>query len=283
MNAPMTATSNDLPLAIDSFLPLSRMAKLVGPTREAYANAKPFPHFVIDNFFDPALIDAVLAEFPKPGEIKWTRFDSEREVKLASAREKSFGPMTRLLLYHMNSMTFLEFLSEVTGIENLISDPLFEGGGLHQIQRGGKLGVHAAFNKHPTFHLDRRLNALLYLNKDWKEEYGGHLELWNRDVTQCEAKILPVFNRLAVFGTTDFTFHGHPNPLQCPEGMTRKSLALYYFSNGRPADEINGSSNTTLFKARDANDFKPTFGQRMRNLARDVLPPIVTRQLERLR
>jgi hypothetical protein len=143
--------------------------------------------------------------------------------------------------------------------------------------------VHADFNKHPVFNLDRRLNALLYLNKDWKEEYGGHLELWNRDVTRCEAKILPVFNRLAVFGTTDFTFHGHPNPLQCPEGTTRKSLALYYFSNGRPAEEINGSSNTTLFKARDANDFKPTFGQRMRSLARDVLPPIVTRQLERMR
>jgi Rps23 Pro-64 3,4-dihydroxylase Tpa1-like proline 4-hydroxylase len=259
------------------------MAQLVAPTRAAYASAKPFPYFYIDNFFDPSLLDAVLGEFPKPGEIKWQKFDNEKEVKLASAKEQSFGPMTRLLLYHMNSMTFLDFLSEVTGIENLISDPSFQGGGMHQIVRGGKLGVHADFNKHPVYHLDRRLNALLYLNKDWKEEYGGHLELWNREVTQCEAKILPVFNRLAVFGTTDFTFHGHPNPLLCPEGVTRKSLALYYFTNGRPAEEINGASNTTLFKPRDAADFKPTFSQRLRAVARDVLPPILTRQLERLR
>jgi Rps23 Pro-64 3,4-dihydroxylase Tpa1-like proline 4-hydroxylase len=283
MNASTTSMIDDRPLSIETFLPLSRMSKLVAPTRIAYAGAKPFPHFYIDNFFDPEIMDAVLAEFPKPSEIKWQKFDSEKEIKLASAKEQSFGPMTRLLLYHMNSMTFLEFLSAVTGIDNLISDPSFEGGGLHQIQRGGKLGVHADFNKHPLFHLDRRLNALLYLNKDWKEEYGGHLELWNREVTQCEAKILPVFNRLTVFGTTDFTFHGHPNPLLCPEGVTRKSLALYYFSNGRPADEINGDSNTTLFKPRDASDFKPTFKQRLRGAVRDLLPPIVMRQIERRR
>jgi Rps23 Pro-64 3,4-dihydroxylase Tpa1-like proline 4-hydroxylase len=201
---------------------------------------------------------------------------------LASAAEASFGPTTRLLLYHLNSITFLDFLSKATGIENLISDPCFEGGGLHQIPRGGKLGVHADFNKHRRFGLDRRLNAILYLNKDWHEEYGGHLELWNRDVTRCEAKILPLFNRLAVFGTTDFTFHGHPDPLQCPEGMTRKSLALYYFTNGRPAEEVTGE-HSTLFKARSDDDFHPTIKQRMRRLARDLLPPIVSRNIAKLR
>src|ERR1700722_12684738 len=91
-------------LSIKSFLPLSRMADIVVPTKLAYATAKPFPHFVIDNFFDPALVDQVLAEFPKPGEIKWQSFDNEQEVKLASAAESSFGPMTRLLLYHLNSI-----------------------------------------------------------------------------------------------------------------------------------------------------------------------------------
>jgi Rps23 Pro-64 3,4-dihydroxylase Tpa1-like proline 4-hydroxylase len=269
-------------LSIKSFLPLSRMADIVERTKLAYATAKPFPHFVIDNFFDPALVDQVLAEFPKPGEIKWQSFDNEQEIKLASAAEASFGPMTRLLLYHLNSITFLDFLSKTTGIENLIPDPCFEGGGLHQIPPGGKLGVHADFNKHRRFGLDRRLNALLYLNKDWREEYGGHLELWNRDVTQCEAKILPLFNRLTVFGTTDFTFHGHPNPLRCPDGMTRKSLALYYFTNGRPAEEVSGE-HSTLFKARAPDDFKPSLRQRVRHLARDLLPPIVSRQFEKLR
>jgi 2OG-Fe(II) oxygenase superfamily len=267
-------------LTLESFLPLSRMNELAKSAHSSYVNAKPFPHIVIDNFFDPDLVDQILGEFPTPGEIQWQKFDSAQEIKLASAAEASFGPATRLLLYHLNSITFLEFLSSVTGIDNLIPDPRFDGGGLHQIVRGGKLGIHADFNKHRDYGLDRRLNLLLYLNKDWREEYGGQLQLWDREMTQCEAKVLPVFNRVVVFGTTDFTYHGHPDPLQCPEGMTRKSLALYYFSNGRPADEISGE-HSTLFRAREANEFHPTLKQRLRSLAADLLPPIIARQLRR--
>jgi len=266
--------------SIGSFLPLSRMSEVAKSARASYASAKPFPHVVIDEFFEPDLLDLVLSEFPQPGAINWHHFDNEREIKLASASESSFGPTTRLLLYHLNSITFLEFLGSVTGIDDLIPDPCFDGGGLHQIVPGGKLAIHADFNKHPRYGVDRRLNLLLYFTKDWREDFGGHLELWNRDMTRCEAKILPVFNRLMVFGTTDFTYHGHPDPLQCPEGMTRKSLALYYFSNGRPAEEISGD-HSTLFRARTREEFKPTFKQRLRNVAKDFLPPIVTRRLQK--
>lgn len=269
-------------LTLDVFLPLQKMRESASAARVAYANAKPFPHVVFDNFFDPTLLDTVLAEFPKPGQIDWQRFDNEREIKLASAREASFGPVTRLLFYHLNSITFLQFLSEVTGIPNLISDPGFEGGGLHQIIRGGKLGVHADFNRHRDYGLDRRLNLLLYLNKDWREEYGGNLELWDRDISKCESRVAPLFNRVMVFGTTDFTFHGHPDPLQCPEGMTRKSMALYYFSNGRPGEEVTGE-HSTLFRARNPSDFKLTAAQRLRGIAADLLPPILTRHFRRTR
>ena len=102
----------DLSLSLGSFLPLSKMAEIAESSRTAYANAKPFPHVVFDNFFDPAVLDLVLSEFPKPGEIDWQRFDNEQEIKLASAAESSFGPATRLLLYHLNSITFLEFVSQ---------------------------------------------------------------------------------------------------------------------------------------------------------------------------
>jgi hypothetical protein len=121
----------------------------------------------------------------------------------------------------------------------------------------------------------------LYLNKDWHEEYGGHLQLWDREVTHCEAKVLPIFNRMMIFGTTDFTFHGHPDPLQCPEGMTRKSLALYYFSNGRPAEEIT-HDHSTIFRPRNETDFELTFKQRVRRLANDLVPPILMRTLRRV-
>lgn len=268
-------------LSLDSFLPLSRMNEVAAAAHSTYINAKPFPYVVFDDFFPRAIVDEVLAEFPEPGAIKWHSFDNAQEIKLASAAEASFGQATRLFMYHLNSATFLQFLSIVTGIDNLIPDPRFEGGGLHQIVRGGKLGIHADFNKHRDFALDRRLNLLLYLNKDWREEYGGHLQLWDREMGHCEAKVLPIFNRVMIFGTTDFTYHGHPDPLACPEGMTRKSLALYYFSNGRPASEITGE-HSTLFRARDAGDFRLTFKQRVRNFAGDVLPPIVTRQLRKI-
>lgn len=268
-------------LKLESFLPLSRMKDLEQTGYSTYARAKPFPHIVLDNFFDPTVVEAVLEEFPEPKQIKWQRFDNEREIKLASSMEASFGDVTRLLLYHLNSITFLDFLSKITGIPNLIPDPSYEGGGLHQIARGGKLGIHADFNKHQRYNLDRRLNLLLYLNKHWKEEYGGHLELWDREMTRCEARVLPVFNRVMIFGTTDFTYHGHPDPLQCPEGVTRKSLALYYFSNGRPADETSGS-HWTIFRARQAGEFRPTARQRVARIANELLPPIIARQLRRI-
>jgi Rps23 Pro-64 3,4-dihydroxylase Tpa1-like proline 4-hydroxylase len=267
-------------LTIESFLPVARMNQVAQSAHDSYLNAKPYPHIVFDDFFDRALVESVLEEFPKPGAIRWQKFDNAEEIKLASAAEASFGPTTRLLLYHLNSATFLQFLSSVTGIDNLIPDPGFEGGGLHQIVRGGKLGVHADFNKHRDFGLDRRLNLLLYLNKDWREEYGGHLQLWDKDMTRCEAKVLPIFNRVMIFGTTDFTYHGHPDPLQCPDGITRKSLALYYFSNGRPAEEISGD-HSTIFRARQKDEFRLTLNQRMRRLAKDLLPPIVTRNIRK--
>lgn len=267
-------------LKLDFFLPLERMRELAATAHESYRTATPYPHLVFDDFFDPVLLDLVLEEFPQPDQIQWQQFDNEREIKLASASEASFGPVTRLLLYHLNSITFLEFLSAVTGIPNLIPDPTFQGGGLHQIVPGGKLGIHADFNKHSEYGLDRRLNLLLYLNKDWKDEYGGHFELWDRDMTACQKKVAPLLNRVVVFGTTDYTYHGHPDPLTCPPHMTRKSLALYYFSNGRPSEEVSGE-HSTLFRARREREFELTLSQRLRGLARDLLPPIITRQLRR--
>jgi hypothetical protein len=99
-------------------------------------------------------------------------------------------------------------------------------------------------------------------------------------MTRCEARVAPIFNRVMIFSTTDFTYHGHPDPLQCPEGMTRKSLALYYFTNGRPAEEVAGE-HSTIFRARGPDDLRPTMAQRARALARDLVPPIVARRFRR--
>ena len=181
------------------------------------------------------------------------------------------------------------FLQELTGIkEKLLPDPYFEGGGFHQTKRGGFLKIHADFNKHKETKLDRRLNILVYLNKEWKEEYGGHFELWNRDMTTCVKKVAPEFNTLAMFTTTDFSYHGLPTPLTCPPDRSRKSIALYYYSNGRPAEEVNQGleEHNTLFVARKGADEqmrKFNSKQRVKDLIKDLVPPIVTKMVKKAR
>lgn len=245
--------------------------------RDEYANAQPFPHIVIDNFFPEEVLKDILNEYPKSGDIDWQKFENKAEKKLANKHERYMGNYTRSLLYQLNSSTFISFLETLTGIDGIIPDPHFEGGGLHQIERGGYLKVHADFNRHTKMRLDRRLNLLLYLNKDWKEEYGGHLELWDTAMTQCEKKILPIFNRFVLFTTTDFTYHGHPEPLTCPEGWTRKSLALYYYTNGRPASEVTGKEHSTLFQARPGEDIKENklAGMTVKTFLKKLVPPIL--------
>ena len=215
--------------------------------REQYVNARPFPHIVMDNLFPNEILEEVLEDFPRPDEIAWRKFDNPTEKKLGYWHENPLRPRLQLFLYEMNSAPLLQFLERLTGIEGLISDPYYGGAGPHQIERGGFLKVHVDFNWHPLLKLDRRLNLLVYLNKDWKEEYGGHLELWNRDVSRCEQKVLPVYNRTVVFSTTDFSYHGHPEPLACPEGWTRKSVSFYYYSNGRP-DSERSAPHDTIFR-----------------------------------
>ncbi len=215
--------------------------------REQYVNARPFPHIVLDNLFPNEVLEEVLDDFPRPDEIAWRKFDNTTEKKLGYWHENALRPRIQLFLYEMNSAPLLQFLGALTGIEGLVSDPYYGGAGPHQIEPGGFLKVHVDFNWHPLLKLDRRLNLLVYLNKDWEEEYGGHLELWNRDVSRCEQKVLPVFNRTVVFSTTDFSYHGHPVPLACPEGRTRKSVSFYYYSNGRP-DEERSAPHDTIFR-----------------------------------
>lgn len=231
-------------LSKDYLFDLTKLEKIAEENHEKYVNARPFPHAVIDNFLPEEVLDKVLEEFPGSKDIDWIDFDADVQKKLGSKTEQQMGPFTRFLMYQLNSATFIKFLEKLTGIEGLIPDPHYWGGGLHQIKPKGFLKLHSDFNFHPVLKVDRRINLLIYLNRDWDESYGGNLELWDREIKNCEAKIQPLFNRIVVFNTTDFSFHGHPEPLNCPPDRTRKSLALYYYSNGRPEGEVSRSSET---------------------------------------
>lgn len=258
------------------------LTELARISRDGYLKSQPFPSCYFDDFFDADFLRDVLAEFPAKHDLA---FKNPNEVKLASRGEAKFGPRTRNLMHTLNSEPFLLFLTELTGIEHIIPDPYFWGGGAHEIKHGGFLKVHADFNVHPIMKVNRRINVLVYLNLDWKEDYGGHFELWDREKKNCVSKILPVFNRVAIFSTTDFSYHGHPNPLACPPERSRKSLALYYYTNGRPASEVNAGleNHSTLFVGRQGQDRKMAVYNAGKAILENVTPPIVRKVIKKTR
>jgi len=266
----------------------NQYANLVEVAKEhhpAYVQAEPFPSIYFEDFFNSEMLGSILSEFPDLVNEDVQAFNNKNEKKYASKGEKSFGDNTRRFMHYLNSEPFLEFLQILTGIDEiLLSDPYFIGGGLHEIKRGGLLKVHADFNKHGKCKLDRRINALVYLNKDWKEKYGGHFELWDKEMKSCVKKILPTFNTLAIFSTTDYSYHGHPDPLNCPADRSRKSLALYYYSYGRPDSEKNGGllDHSTLFQPRAGHvgeviSSSDKHSLSVKRIIKELVPPILIR------
>ena len=224
----------------------TRLDDILRKSRLQYRAGKPFPHVVIENLVDPAVLDKVLAEFSTSDRTTWHHTENSRERKYSTEDEQQFGPYTRALIHVFNSGPFLAFLENLTGIEGLMADPHLRGGGLHEIKSGGSLGVHADFNFYKRLNVYRRLNLIVYLNKGWQEEWGGHLELWAKGADHPAARIAPAFNRAVIFDTSNASYHGHPHPLACPEDQSRKSVALYYYSVDYPYDE-DRAAHTTLF------------------------------------
>lgn len=214
-----------------------------------YSLAKPFPHIVIDNFIDEKVLNKVLEEFKSYD--KWGHDLSESSKN--NQIKKYFSPwnennvkdipvFTKLVLDYFNSPEFILQLENLTGIKGLLPDYEFLGGGMHRIDSGGKLSIHIDSNIHSKTGKYRRINLLVYLNKDWKHEWGGGLQLWNEDVTKMYHDIDPIFNRAVIFNTTNTSYHGHPHSLNTPNGISRYSLALYYYSDERPEHEKNNIS-----------------------------------------
>jgi Rps23 Pro-64 3,4-dihydroxylase Tpa1-like proline 4-hydroxylase len=168
------------------------------------------------------------------------------------------------------------FLSELTGIKGLIADPYHAGAGLHETKRGGHLSVHADFPEHESMRINRRLNLLIYLNEDWQEDYGGALELWDKRMRKATQKVLPVFGRAVIFSTARDTYHGHPDPLTCPEHRSRRSIATYYYTAPPETDGL--LTRTTDFRKRPGTTDKRDWRIMLDHLKADWLPPALQRR-----
>ena len=196
-----------------------------------FATAHPYQHVVVDNFLPQNVFQQAMADFDVVSKEQWTGYLHVNERKFANSNPSTWGPTLQQIANELNSPEFVSLLEELTGIPNLLIDPTFEGGGLHQSLRGGFLNMHADFTVHPhQRQWKRRLNLLLYCNETWLPEYGGGLELWDATMSHAEKVVQPLGNRVLIFATDATSFHGHPDPLQCPDGVARRSMALYYFT-----------------------------------------------------
>lgn len=255
------------PLAPDIAGP-GGLAALFAERAEDYATAEPFPHAVFEGLFDPEMLRQSAAEFAPAHEMSLSYAEPGQQVKSAENRWEVFGPATRALVAEMQSGAFLAALEALTGISGLIVDPLLVGAGQHQIREGGTLAVHADFNQHPSYGMARRLNALLYLNDEWRREWGGELELWDRQVSKAVKRVAPTVNTLVIFTTSATSYHGHPDPLRCPPDRTRKSLAFYYYT----LDSSDAEAHSTLWQARSGERRAARIATSMGYLRKAVSP-----------
>ncbi|MFN7119283.1 MAG: 2OG-Fe(II) oxygenase [Saprospiraceae bacterium] len=237
-------------------LDLAKWDAIFTQQAEAYKNADPYPFAQFENFLEDWAARKAMESFPQVKDEGWIHYVHVNEKKHGLNKMDLIPPFLQEVIRELNSPAFVASVSKLTGIPNLKADDSLEGGGLHQSQRNGFLNIHADFTVHPhKRNWRRRVNLLVYLNESWKPEYKGDLELWTRDMKECRQKISPVFNRVVLFNTDEDSFHGLPEPIQCPEGMTRKSIALYYFTEEQEAPK----KRATNYQARPGDGIKTAF------------------------
>ena len=238
---------------------LESVNKLLTARNNVEFHSEPYKHVIIDNFFNPTLAQLCLDHFPKSDDSIWEKTnDVDIEVKQRTCWKSELDIpdgiiyATRIL----NSSILLDAMTKLFGIEKIIPDPYFTGGGLNESSRGGLLDVHVDGNYHDATGLNRRLNAIVYLNPDWKPSWGGEFGIYDRTGETCVKTIAPLHNRLIIFDSHDYSFHGLPEPINFPENETRKSIILYYYTKEpRPSDQINiKEPHSALWKKRNLTD-----------------------------
>lgn len=223
------------------------MAQPVGRFRypKATYETEPFPHAIIVGGWLDGTLDQCKAELRT-----FTDWDGEKNFDGAKLKRfcntlSKLPPTVAAVIQEAHDSPFLTWLERLTGEDGLMPDPHLHGGGVHQISSGGYLKIHADFNYHERLRLYRRLNLLLYLNRDWNPEWGGALQLCGEKRSKI---VRPEANVMVVFTTDDKSFHGHPEPMACPAEVTRDSIALYYYSAIEPVCNYAGKRLNTDYR-----------------------------------
>jgi hypothetical protein len=205
----------------------------------AFGEAKPFKHIVFENLFSDVLLDEILKEFDQRRPVDLLKHNNGLEKKIGTRPNALLGPASQAYFNAIHSGLFVAFLTEITGIKGLLPDPQLLNGGLHEVPHGGAFVAHVDFKKHSVTQLDNRLVLLTYVNRGWEDSYGGELELYDGETKKCVKTITPVFGRSVLLYHSPLSWHGHSVPVNAPDRRSRKSLAAYYYSNGR--DDVAAS------------------------------------------
>lgn len=236
------------------FLKESNLA-IVASCASEFSAAQPYPHIVLDDFFDDDALSTLYELYPSVSDRKWWVYDNPLERKHAFNDLSQLDSIFTEFFEELSSPQFIACLEELTDLHDVIADPALYGAGLHQIVPGGKLDVHEDFNIHRELRARRKINVITFLNKDWKREYLGDLQLWSADMSACVRSVEPIFNRAVIFRTDTTSNHGHPEPLACPPDRSRKSLASYYYIRD---DSIDVSLHrSTVYKRRACDPIVP--------------------------
>lgn len=247
------------------------------PYAEAYQSAKPYNHICIDNFLPEEVLRKVQADLTSLQDNDDSQvFQRAQENLKTQYNPERLPAYSRELFHAFNSRPFILFLEEMTGIKGLIPDPYYIGAGIHEVANGGHLDIHADFNLHKPMNVERRLNVLIYLNDDWREEYGGSFEVWENDMSAKVASFVPIFNRMCCFSTGSNTFHGNPEKVNHPDGEPRLSIALYYYT---ATWDPSRKAHSTIFKPRPGSEDKIDRQSRRHEILENWLPPAVYRKV----
>ncbi len=238
--------------------------------REEFHAKQPFHYLRLENLVFEERARQIHEEFPPIDPENWVDSNGlHQKNKWTNPIVK--GSVAERFFQEANAPEFLAFIGRITGIPKLLGDESFFGAGYHQTRDQGFLNVHVDFNKLMGTDLDRRLNLLLFLNPDWKAAYGGALELWDMEQRVCLEKILPGFNRCVIFETNDISYHGHPEPVNTGNTTTRKSLSVYYYSEGRDDGASTREHNTLYVNTQGARGTAKIAGNAVRESMRRVL------------
>ena len=218
----------------------------------------PINHWSFDKFIDYELTTKLKEELNnlfdyRKGEFKFFDRNGSAMHEWYKYNQKD-TPIAYNLVSYLHSTEFIRWLEETTNLNGLIPDVHLHGAGYMRCGVGDSLKIHTDFNWNNTIKLNRVLTLVIYLNKGWQKEWNGDIQLWDKENKECVKSYFPKWGNAIIWEYDELGFHGHPNPLNCPEGEYRDGFRLFYYTSNSTNE--NPHRSLYWFDGKNAIDEK---------------------------